>query len=372
MLDKEELRYLLALGLIPGIGQVLTRFLVSYAGSPSKVFQLKAGKLLKVPKVGEKIAKAILQADTLATADEEIAWCEKQGITILSYLDEGYPKRLAHCQDAPVILYYKGNANLNNERVVNIIGTRHATEHGKAFTEKLIAGLQPYQPLIVSGLALGIDIAAHKAAIQMGLPTVGVLGHGLDMIYPWQNRQIASRMPENGGLLTEFPKGTKPDRQNFPMRNRIVAGMCDATILIESAESGGAMITADIALSYNRDVFAVPGRPQDEYALGCLQLIRQNKAQLITSADDVAIALGWQAEPGLSKREEMAIQRSLFEQLEEPESTIVNCMVRGEMIELDKLHYLCNLPLSILSSALLALEFKGLVSSHPGKRYRLV
>lgn len=372
MLDREELRYLLALGLVPGIGQALTRFLVSYAGSPSKVFKLKAGKLLKVPKVGEKVAKAILQADTLAAADEELAWCEKEGIQMLSYLDERYPKRLSHCHDAPVLLYYKGNADLNAERIINIIGTRQATEHGKAFTERLVSGLQPYQPLIVSGLALGIDIAAHKAALQLGLPTVGVLGHGLDMVYPLQNRQIAAKIPENGGLLTEFPKGTKPDRQNFPMRNRIVAGMCDATILIESAESGGAMITADIANSYNRDVFAVPGRPQDAYAQGCLQLIRQNKAQLVTSAEDVAIALGWQSEPSLSKREERFLQRSLFEQLEEPESSIVNCMVSGEMIELDKLHYLCNLPLSTLSSALLSLEFKGLISSHPGKRYRLV
>lgn len=372
MQDREELRHLLALGMVPGIGDILTRFLISYSGSPSNVFKLKAGKLLKVPKVGEKVARSILQADTLSLADAELDWCEKEGISVLSYLDDRYPKRLLHCQDAPVILYYKGNADLNADRIVNIIGTRHATEHGRSFTEKLVEGLIPYGATIVSGLALGIDIAAHKSALQVQLPTIGVLGHGLDMVYPWQNRQTAQKMLENGGLLTEFPKGTQPDRQNFPKRNRIVAGMSDATILIESAESGGAMITADLALSYNRDVFAVPGRPQDEYAQGCLKLIRDNKAQLITGVEDIAIALGWQSEPGLTKREERAIQRSLFEQLEEPESTIVNCMVSGEMIELDKLHYLCNLPLSTISSALLSLEFKGLITSHPGKRFRLV
>jgi len=372
MLSKEELKYLVALGMIPGIGGVLTRFLVSYAGSPQQIFKMPVGKLLKVPKVGEKTAKAIHASDTLGKAEKELEWCEGYGVEVISYLDEQYPKRLTHCNDGPILLYSKGNADLNPDRIISIIGTRHATEHGKQVTEQIVEGLAPYGVSIVSGLALGIDVAAHKAALKYGLPTIGVLGHGLDTVYPWQNKSVAQKMLENGGLLSEYPAGTTPDRNNFPQRNRIVAGMCDAAIVVESAISGGAMITAEMAFSYNRDVFAVPGRWQDEYSKGCHKLIKENKAQLITTPDEIAEAMGWKATENNNRPRPSVIQTALFQSLEAPESTIVSCMIPGEPIELDKIHYLCNLPMSTLSSALLSLEFKGIVTSLPGKRFSLV
>jgi DNA processing protein len=371
MLPKEELKYLVALGMIPGIGGVLTRFLVSYAGSPRQIFKMPVGKLLKVPRIGEKTAKAIHSADTIGKAEKELEWCDKNGISVLSYLDELYPKRLSHCNDGPVLLYAKGQLQLNAERMLSIIGTRHATEYGRQVTEQLVEALAPYDVTIVSGLALGIDIAAHKAALKFGLPTIGVLGHGHDTIYPWQNKSVAQKMLENGGLLSEYPAGTGPERNNFPQRNRIVAGMCDATIVVESAETGGAMITADMAFSYNREVFAVPGRWKDEYARGCLKLIKDQKAQLLLDPEDIVSAMGWKFTGENESTRPAAVQTALFQSLEEPESTIVACMVRGQAISLDQLHYLCNLPLSTLSSALLSLEFKGVVSSLPGKRYSL-
>lgn len=372
-LSQEDIKYLVALGKIPGVGGVLTRFLISYAGSAQQVFKMPIGKLLKVPKVGEKIAKAIHHSDNIKAAEEELIWCEKEGIRLLTYLDSDYPQRLTRCHDAPVLLFLKGKSTLNPTRCVSIIGTRHASDYGKSVTEQIVEGLAPYGVTIISGLALGIDIAAHKAALKFNQPTFAVLGHGLDTIYPWQNKSIAEKMLAEGGLISEYPSNTKPDRNNFPQRNRIVAGMSDATIVVESAISGGAMITAEMAFSYNRDLFAIPGRWQEEYAQGCLKLIKENKAQLITSAEDIAISLGWKREVNTeSTLEKIAVQRSLFENLDENEKMIASVMIKGKAIELDKLHYLCNLPLSTLSSTLLSLEFKGLVRSHPGKQFSLI
>ena len=372
-MSQEDIKYLVALGKIPGVGGVLTRFLISYAGSAQQVFKMPIGKLLKVPKVGEKIAKAIHQSDNIKDAEEELLWCEKEGIRLLTYLDSDYPQRLTRCHDAPILLFLKGNAKLNPQRSISIIGTRHASDYGKMVTEQIVEGLSSYGVTVISGLALGIDIAAHKAALKFNQPTFAVLGHGLDTIYPWQNKSIAEKMLAEGGLISEYPSNTKPDRNNFPQRNRIVAGMSDATIVIESAVSGGAMITAEMSFSYNRDLFAIPGRWNDEYAQGCLKLIKENKAQLITSADDIAETLGWKkSDTKATPLEQLSIQRSLFESLDENEKMIANVMIKGQAIELDKLHYLCNLPLSTLSSTLLSLEFKGIVRSHPGKQFSLI
>lgn len=371
MSNASDLKYLLALGMIPGIGGILSRFLISYAGSAEQVFKLSPGRLLKIPKIGEKTAKAILASDHLARAEEEIAWCEREGIRIISYLDKDYPQRLCHYQDAPLALYVKGNVELNPPRIISVIGTRHASEYGRLVTEQIVEHLQPYGVTILSGLALGIDIAAHRAAVKHGMSTIGVLGHGLDTVYPWQHKSVAQKMLDKGGLISEFSHGTKPDRGNFPQRNRIVAGLGDATIVIESAESGGAMITAEMAVSYHKEVFAVPGRWGDEYSSGCIKLVKENKAHLLSSPADICKELGWTSPAEVEVQGAQVIQRTIFEQLEGPEQVLVACMSQGQAVALDQLHYLCDLPLNTISSALLALEFKGLVKSLPGKRFCL-
>ena len=250
--------------------------------------------MLRVPGIGEKIISQLNFKEALEKAEDELRFIEKNGIEIIFYTDSAYPKRLKNCNDSPVLLFSRGNANLNMQHVVSIVGTRNATEYGKHLCHQLVEELQQYNVLIVSGLALGIDVAAHKEAIKLDMPTVGVLGHGLDRLYPGQNRSTAEKMVHNGALLSEYPSGTIPDRENFPQRNRIVAGMTDATVVIEAGVKGGALITAEIANSYNRDVFAFPGRVGDDYSEGCNFIIRNNKAQLLTCVADLAYSMGWE------------------------------------------------------------------------------
>ena len=286
-----------ALTYVKNIGPYYAKSIISHLGSADRVFTVAPSKLLKIEGIGEKRAemfnKTILD-DALRKADEELKFIEKNNIDVIFYTDPRYPKRLKQCNDSPLLLYNKGNADLNLQRIISIVGTRNATEYGKHLCRQLVEELQPYNVLVISGLAYGIDICAHKECVKVGVPTVGVLGHGLDKLYPAQNRSTAEKMIENGGLLTEYPSGTKPDRENFPQRNRIVAGMADATIVVEAGIKGGALITAEIANSYNRDVFAFPGRIGDDYSEGCNFLIRHNKASLLMSAADLAYSLGWE------------------------------------------------------------------------------
>lgn len=362
----ENLKYKIAISLIPNIGDMRAKRLISYCGSAEAVFSEKKAALEKIPGIGEANAKAVLTQKVFKKVDEEIKFIQKNKITPLFYLDKEYPKRLTHCEDSPVLLYFKGKANLNSEKVISIIGTRDATDYGKQLCEKLIADLAPYNPIIVSGLAYGIDICAHKAAMDNNLTTVCGLGHGLDKIYPAVHRTYAEKMLENGGWLSDFTSGTTPDRENFPRRNRIVAGMSDATIVVESKVGGGSLITADIANSYNRDVFAFPGRVNDECSVGCNNLIKQNKAALIQSAADIIYIMGWE-----QKLNKASIQKQLFVELKPEEEILVNLLKEKESVNVDDICLFAKMPMSKVSSLLLTLEFSGIVKSLPGKRYRL-
>ena len=274
-----ELFYQLGLTLVPNIGDVHAKILVQYFGDASSIFKAKQSALDKIDGIGEVRAKSIKQFNDFHLAEEELKFIEKYKIKTLFLTDTDYPQRLLNCYDSPTLLFYKGTADLNISKIVGIVGTRNYTDYGKQFTEKLVKDLAAQQILIVSGLALGIDSFAHKAALKNNLSTVGVVGHGLDKIYPSVNTNLAKDMiKHDGGLLSEFFSGTKPDKHNFPLRNRIVAGLCDATVVIETNIKGGSMITAKLADAYNRDVFAVPGRTTDNKSSGCNHLIKNNKA----------------------------------------------------------------------------------------------
>jgi DNA processing protein len=363
------LKYQVALTLVPGVGTVLGKSLVSYCGSPEAVFREKKWRLEKIPGIGPVVAESVVQSDVMKRAEEEIAFIRKHQITTYFITDIGYPHRLKHCDDSPLLLYYKGNGNLNHERILAVVGTRNASDYGQKMCEEIIGSLAELDVCIVSGLAYGIDIYAHKAALQNNLSTIAVLAHGLDKIYPGVHKPTAKKMLEQGGLLTEFTTNTKPDRENFPSRNRIVAGMTDAVLVIESAVKGGAMITANIASSYNRDVFAVPGRTNDEYSLGCNYLVKTNRAALVESAEDIAYQLGWaKANEAKSKRPS---QLAIFNELKDDEKVLVKILQQDGKLAIDSICHRSKLSLSKVSSSLLTLEFQGIVRSLPGKIYEI-
>ncbi len=358
--------YQIALTLIPGIGDVVGKKLIAYCGSVEAVFKENKERLLKIPGVGQSTVNSILSQKVFRKAELEMSFIDKNNIRTLFYNEDNYPSRLLNCEDGPLLLYYKGNADLNNKRIIAFVGTRKATNEGRVICEKFIEGLKKKDVLVVSGLAYGIDSYAHKAALKEGLKTVGVLGHGLDRIYPAQNKKLASRMLESGGLLTEFRSKTIPDRENFPKRNRIVAGMCDAVVVIESAGKGGALITAGLANSYNRDVFAVPGRISDEYSKGCNMLIKSNRAALAESSSDIEYIMGWD-----DVKVDVRKQRELFTQLSDEQKLILSIIEDTKEISVDKLSIISQLSTSKVASALLMLEFEGLIRNLPGKRYKL-
>lgn len=364
---SDNLKYKIALTLIPNIGDILAKRLVAYCGSVEAVFKEKKFSLEKIPGIGSSYAKQIIDPSIFDRAEEEIKFIEKNDITPVFYLDGIYPKRLTHCEDSPVMMYFKGEANLNSEKIISIVGTREATDYGRSLCEKLIADLAPYNPLIVSGLAYGIDVCAHKAAIDNGLKTIGVFAHGLDKVYPALHRNIAKKMTGQGGLLTDFMSKTIPDRENFPRRNRIVAGIADATIVIESKKDGGSLITADIANSYSRDVFAFPGKVGDITSEGCNNIIKQNKAALLQSAADIIYIMGWEE----NKKKNAPQQRQLFVELNADEEILVNLLKEKNSVNVDDICLLAKMPMSKVSSLLLTLEFSGIVKSLPGKIYRL-
>ena len=364
----EDLIYKLALTLIPGVGSVNGKSLVAYCGGVKAVFMEKKRALLKIPGIGEQTINAITNHNVFGRAEEELAFIEKNKIAPLFYLDKEYPIRLKQCHDSPLMLYYKGTSELNAPKVVAMVGTRKATEYGRDICRKIIEGLVELNVLIVSGLAYGIDTWSHKAALDNKLETVGVLGHGLDRIYPFANRALAEKMTEAGGLLCEYMSNTMPDRENFPMRNRIIAGISDAVIVVEAGASGGALITAEIANSYNRDVFAVPGRLGDPHSEGCNKLIKINKAALIQSAKDISYLLRWEDEKDHKKN----VQRQLFLNLSPDEELIVNTLREKGDMEIDTLLLETMLMPAKAASVLLNLEFEGVIRCLPGKVYRLL
>lgn len=371
-MEKNELVYRIALTQIKGVGDVIAKNLLAYCGSAGAIFKTKKESLVKIPQVGEYMAKIVWasknDANLFKRAEEEINFIEKENIRPLFFTDEAYPKKLKHCHDAPILLFYKGNADLNREKIIAVIGTRNATEYGKQQTEKLIAALAAENMLVVSGLAYGIDICAHKAALANKLDTVGVLAHGLDDLYPSVHTTTARKMLQQGGLLTEFLSETNPDKENFPKRNRIVAGMSDAVIVVESKKTGGALITAEIAHTYNRDVFAFPGHAEEEFSSGCNMLIKRNKAALIENAADLLYAMGWeQKEAGKAKNNQFILPVNLSED----ESQLVNLLKDTEPIHVDDICARLQLSPGKASGLLLQMEFSNLVKSLPGKLYTL-
>ena len=358
-----------ALHLVPGIGSLLFKQLISYCGSAENVFTTKKSQLLKIPGIGPITAETILAKETFVAAERELRKSEQEDVKIVFYTDKDFPKRLSAIADAPALLFVKGNLNLNSSKIVAIVGTRQATAYGKACVEEIIDHLVPHQTPIISGLAYGIDIHAHKHALKTGLPTMAVLGSGLDVVYPHAHKETATKMLNDGGLITEQLFGTKPDAHNFPARNRIIAGLCDALIVIEAAEKGGALITAEIANSYNKDVFAVPGNLGNTYSVGCNFLIKTNKANLFTSVKDLEYIMNWNVDKPDSKSISVSIAES---NLSVDEKFILDCLRKREVpIMLDQLSIESEVPLGKLSSLLLSLEFAGLVTSLPGKRYGL-
>ncbi|MCL2681992.1 MAG: DNA-processing protein DprA [Bacteroidales bacterium] len=363
-----ETLYNIGLTLLPGIGDKLGKALVDYCGSAEAVFKEKRQNLEKIPEIGRITAQKIVSQNVLKRAEEELSFIEKHQIQTFFFKDETYPRRLLHCSDSPLMLYFKGQTDFNVEKVVSMVGTRKCTEYGRKMVSELLADLKDDRVLVVSGLAYGIDTLAHQAALDNQLATVGVLGHGLDRIYPHQNRNLAKKMLENGGLLTDFLSKTNPDAVNFPSRNRIVAGLSDATIVVEAARNGGALITAEIANSYNRDVFAVPGRLNDERSEGCNFLIKTNKAALIENAQDIRYLLNWDVE----QKPKNAIQSKLFIELSDDQRAIFEVLQSYPEAIVDELCDLLKLPLSKLSAILLQLEIAGVVEVLPGKRWRVL
>jgi DNA processing protein len=356
-----------AIGLIPGVGCQNTKQLISYCGSAEQVFKTPKGRLLKIPGVGEVLADAVIKQDVLKKAEEEITWAEKREIEILFYTHKKYPERLRHFPDSPALLFFSGHTDLNSVKTIGIVGTRQATSYGKEVTEKIIEEIKIYNPTIISGLAYGIDIHAHKAAISSKIPTIAVMASGIDIIYPSVHRETAQKMKENGGLITEYRPGTKPDPSFFPARNRIVAGLCDAILVVEAAFRGGALITAEIANSYNREVFAVPGNLGSKYNEGCNHLIKTHKAHIYTSVKDLEYILNWD----LEKPSANVKKYNLSETLEGDERTIAEILVTTDNLQIDELSWKTNIPISKLSSILLAMEFNGLIKALPGKKFKL-
>jgi DNA processing protein len=367
-MDQNRLS-LLALHFIPGVGDYLIRQLVSYSGSAEKVFKTPKGKLLRIPGIGEVTAEAIRQGKPFAAAEKELKKAEKEKVTLLFFTDPSYPSRLRQINDAPSLLYVKGKVDFENPKSVAIVGTRQATSYGRERVEELVDGLIEHQALIVSGLAYGIDIHAHKHALKKNLPTVGVMGSGIDVIYPASHKEVARKMTGNGAIVTEHRFGTAPDAHNFPARNRIVAGISDAVVIVEAAIKGGALITAEIGNSYNKDVFAYPGNVGSSHSEGCNNLIKTNRANLITSVKDLEYIMGW--DPGSKPAaRKVAIDVEKFEGVE---LEIVKALLdNNKQLMIDELSWRTNIPVGQLASSLLALEFKSVIKSLPGKVYKLI
>lgn len=358
-----ELHYQIALTLVPYIGNVHAKILVDHFGTAEAIFRARKSVLEKIEGIGSVRAKHIKTFENFNRAMEEAEFIGKYKIQPLFLTDAKFPKRLLHCYDCPTLLYFKGHADLNHPKMIALVGTRSHSEYGKQITENLICDLSTQDVLVVSGLAFGIDAVAHRAALKYNLATVGVLAHGLNKLYPSDHASLAREMIKQGGLLSEFRSDTKPDKHHFPIRNRIVAGMCDATIVIETGIRGGSMITAELANGYNRDVFAFPGKTTDARSSGCNDLIKNNKAILLTDADQLIATLGWQTK----KQSGIAKQKALFVTLNETEKKIVSLLQQNNSMYIDELNLSVNVHNSALASALLNLELQGVITSLPGK-----
>ena len=361
----EELLYQIALTMIPGIGDVHAKNLLNCFQTPKEIFNAPKRLLEKVEGIGAIKAKKIKAFEDFSKCEEEIKFIERFKIKPLFFKDKDYPKRLNHCYDSPIMLYYKGTADLNSSKILSVVGTRKNSSYGKEVCEHFIKSLHK-DILVVSGLAYGIDTIAHKCALKYNIPTVGVIAHGLNRIYPSENKTLAKQMVNNGGLLTDFCSFSKPDRENFPKRNRIIAGICDSILVIESGYKGGSMITAEIANSYNKDVFSVPGKITDEKSEGSNYLIRKNMANLTTSPEQIIEFMNW----GEDRKQKNKIQKELFINLSEDEQLIASIIKMGE-VTIDRLMG-SGLSAGAIATALLNMEMQGLINILPGKRYNWI
>ncbi|QRQ99604.1 DNA-processing protein DprA [Dyadobacter sandarakinus] len=371
-LSDQERVSTLALMHTPGIGSVTVRQLISYCGSATAVFTSGYKKLIRIPGIGDKIVRAVLDQTTFALATQEYGRCRQTGTRLHFFTDPTYPTRLKPLYDAPVVLYTRGSFDFNMPYTVGIVGTRQVSEYGKAVTETIIRELMPFNPLIVSGLAYGVDITAHRASLKCGLPTIGVMASGLDVIYPASHARTAQEMMQHGGLVTENALATKPDHMRFPARNRIIAGLSDVTIVVESGKKGGSLITVEFAQNYHREVFAVPGMISSPLSEGCNQLIRDNKASIFTSVEDMAGELGWIRAGEDRKQVQKPDTQISFDGFTQDEGQVLSLLRQKGTIQIDELAWHSGMHMNKLATLLLNLEFQGMVRSMPGKKYSLI
>ena len=365
---KENILYNIAISIIPNVGPLLTKRLIAYAGGIEAVFKEKKNSLLKVPGIGELIVKGIINTELFEKAEKELDFIEKNNIRLLNFLDDDYPERLKQCEDCPINIYIKGDTDLNASKMISVVGTRNATNYGMEKCESLIKELSNlnHKVTIVSGLAFGIDICAHIEALKNKQETIAVLGHGINLCYPSLHKNYFDQIAENGCVISEFLHDETPERGNFVSRNRIIAGLCDATIVVESGTKGGALITAGMANSYHREVFAFPGRTSDTYSKGCNKLIKNNEAALIENADDLIKNMMWEENAPQHR------QTSLFIDLSSEEQSIMECLSGTDEMYIDKICLDTGLAVQKVSSHLLNMEFNGLIKSLPGKMYKVV
>jgi len=375
MTMNEDIRYTIALSRILVLYPAVAQLLYREFGSAQAVYENRNRLTETVPDCSQRLIELLQDwSEPLLRADEEIRYMTENNIEAIPFGSDNYPTRLHECADAPLLLYYRGNANLNVRRVISIVGTRHCTIYGEDVIRRFVADLRQLCPqvLVVSGLAYGVDIHAHQQALNNGYETVGVLAHGLDNLYPSSHRATAVKMLSQGGLLTEFLTQTNADKINFVRRNRIVAGMSDACILVESAAKGGGLITTEISQAYNRDVFAFPGRVGDVYSEGCNNLIRSNGATLITSAEDFVKDMRWQDDAKLMKAKRQGIERTLFPDLSAEEQAIVNVLEKNNDLQINLISIQSGIEIGRLTAHLFSLEMKGIVKTLAGGMYHLL
>lgn len=361
-----DLQYFLALQHVPNLGDATAKKLIRYAGSAEAVFKEKKGNLLRIDGIGKSKIEGLYDPVHLREAEKELLFIQGHGINCYSYQDDDYPEKLKHCFDGPILLFQRGNMKLRNRKIISIVGTRNATNHGISFCEDFIEQLAPLNPVIVSGFAYGIDITAQRAALNNKLQNIGCLAHGLNQIYPKIHSKYVKAIEENGGFFTDFWSTDTFDRNNFLKRNRIIAGLSEATVVIESAEKGGSLVTADIANSYDREVFAVPGRPGDSQSKGCNDLIKRQQSHVLTSAADLIYILNWQLEEKINP-----VQKQLFVELEEEEKMLYRFLKENGKEQLDLIALKCSIPTFKAATLLLNMELKGVIKPLPGKLFEL-
>ncbi|WP_340076095.1 DNA-processing protein DprA [Leptobacterium sp. I13] len=368
-MTEKTLISFLALQHAPTIGDITAKKLIVACGAAEAVFEEKKRTLLKIDGIGERTIAKLFDTVHFKAAERELKFIKDNNIKCFSFEETEYPERLKHCVDGPILIFCKGNIAIHKERkIISIVGTRQNTSYGTTFCEQLLEEIAPLDPIIVSGYAYGIDIVAHRAAIKNGLQTIGCLAHGLNQIYPKVHERYNNQMEANGGFITDFWSTSNPDRENFLKRNRIIAGLSEATIVIESAEKGGSLVTADIAHSYNREVFAVPGRNTDKFSEGCNNLIKSQKAHMLTSAADLVYILGWD----IDEKKKNVIQKKLFSELDTSEKKVYSFLEKKGKKLLDEIALECQLPIHKTSTLLLNMELKGAVRPLPGKLFEAI